>query len=250
MRFIISLFFLLPVLSVSSQTGTITGTVRTADQQPAEFVTIALKDTRKAVTVDKNGIYHIKNLAAGTYTVQVSFAGLKSLEKSVVVAEGSTAVADFILVENERELEQVVVTSHHNRYLNKNASGSLRITTPLLEVPQNIQVLSGEVLKDQQVISMSDGLIRNVSGLTRLEHWGDLYTNISARGSQVQAFRNGFNVVSSYWGPLTEDMSFVERVEFVKGPAGFMLSSGDPSGLYNVVTKKPTGQAKGEASFS
>ncbi|WP_431241224.1 hypothetical protein ACQ9BO_14030 [Flavobacterium sp. P21] len=68
------------------------------------------------------------------------------------------------------------------------------------------------------------------------------------RGSQIQAFRNGFNVVSSFWGPLTEDMSFVDHIEFVKGPAGFMLSSGDPSGLYNVVTKKPTGVTKGEVS--
>jgi iron complex outermembrane receptor protein len=107
-----------------------------------------------------------------------------------------------------------------------------------------------DLLRDQQVISMSDGLIRNVSGVVRSEHWGDLYANISARGSQVQAFRNGFNVVNSYWGPLTEDMSFVENVEFVKGPAGFMLSSGDPSGLYNVVTKKPTGITKGEASIT
>jgi iron complex outermembrane recepter protein len=36
----------------------------------------------------------------------------------------------------------------------------------------------------------------------------------------------------------------------VKGPAGFMLSSGDPSGLYNIVTKKPTGQTKGEAGVT
>ncbi len=43
-------------------------------------------------------------------------------------------------------------------------------------------------------------------------------------------------------------MSFVDHIEFVKGPAGFMLSSGDPSGLYNVVTKKPTGITKGEVS--
>lgn len=97
---------------------------------------------------------------------------------------------------------------------------------------------------------MSDGLIRNVSGTLRQEHWADMYANIVSRGSQIQAFRNGFNVVNSYWGPLTEDMSFVDHIEFVKGPAGFMLANGDPSGLYNVVTKKPTGQTKGSAEFT
>lgn len=149
-----------------------------------------------------------------------------------------------------QSLDEVTVTGKPNRYGEQEASPSLRVRTPLIELPQNIQVINENVLKDQQIQSMSDGITRNVSGLVRLEHWGDLYTNISSRGSQVQAFRNGFNVVNSFWGPLTEDMSFVERIEFVKGPAGFMLSSGDPSGLYNVVTKKPTGLSRREVSMS
>ncbi|MBL7717441.1 MAG: TonB-dependent siderophore receptor [Flavipsychrobacter sp.] len=147
-------------------------------------------------------------------------------------------------------LSEVLISTNAKKYTAGNTSESMRLATPILETPQNIQVVTQDMLKDQQVISMSDGLIRNVSGLVRMEHWGDMYTNITARGSQIQAFRNGFNVVNSYWGPLTEDMSFVERIEFVKGPAGFMLASGDPSGLYNVVTKKPTGINKGEASFT
>lgn len=147
-------------------------------------------------------------------------------------------------------LEEVVVTEDVNKYKTDRPSRSLRLNAPLLEVPQNIQVITSAVLADQQVISMSDQLIRNVSGATRLEHWGDLYTNITMRGTRVQAFRNGFNVVNSHWGPLTEDMSFVDHIEFVKGPAGFMLSNGDPSGLYNVVTKKPTGRQQGAVSFT
>ncbi len=149
-----------------------------------------------------------------------------------------------------RRLREVTIRDSRNTYTTPQTSTSLRLTTPIQELPQNIQVVTKDMLQDQQVTSMSDGLIRNVSGLVRMEHWGDLYTNITARGSQIQAFRNGFNVVNSYWGPLTEDMSFVETIEFVKGPAGFMLSSGDPSGLYNVVTKKPTGVTKGEVGLT
>jgi iron complex outermembrane receptor protein len=250
MRLIISIIFLVTGISVAAQTGTISGSVKTADGQPAELVNITLKGTRKGVIVSKNGSYQLKNIEPGTYTLLASFTGLRSQEQAVEVKAGETTTVDFVLTENSKELEQVVVTSYTNRYIEKAPSQSLRLRTPLIEVPQNIQVVTKDILKDQQVISMSDGLIRNVSGLTRLEHWGDLYTNITARGSQIQAFRNGFNVVSSYWGPLTEDMSFVENIEFVKGPAGFMLSNGDPSGLYNVVTKKPTGQSKGEVSFT
>lgn len=176
----------------------------------------------------------------------------KALCLSIVMVACHTVNAQQAAVpkNDAKDLNEVVISKGHDNYNEKEVSSSLRLTTPILEVPQNIQVVTKSMLKDQQVISMSDGLVRNVSGLVRMEHWGDMYTNISARGSQIQALRNGFNVVNSYWGPLTEDMSFVENIEFVKGPAGFMISSGDPSGLYNVVTKKPTGQTKGEATIT
>ncbi|MHA4812496.1 TonB-dependent siderophore receptor, partial [Flavitalea flava] len=135
-------------------------------------------------------------------------------------------------------------------YNTRQISPTLRLNESLLVAPQNIQVITGKVLADQQITAMNDGIIRNVSGAMKLEHWGDLYTNINMRGSRASAFRNGMNVITSYWSPLTEDMSFVDHVEFVKGPSGFMMSVGDPAGIYNVVTKKPTGVTKGEATLT
>lgn len=233
-----------------AQTGSIQGKVLSSDNQPVELVNVIVKGTTRGATSDKNGAYTIKNLAEGSYTLKVTVVGLQTNEKTVNVKAGTVTSLDFILTENAAQLNEVVVTGNTEKYKKNNPSQSLRLSSSLLETPQNIQVVTGQLLKDQQVISMSDGLVRNVSGLVRAEHWGDMYTNITARGSQIQAFRNGFNVVNSYWGPLTEDMSFVESIEFVKGPAGFMLSSGDPSGLYNVVTKKPTGVTKGEATMT
>lgn len=80
------------------------------------------------------------------------------------------------------------------------------------------------------------------------EHWGN-YARLNTRGDRVAPFRNGFNIESS-WGPLNEDMAFVDRIEFVKGPAGFMLANGNPSGFYNVVTKKPTGMTRQSVDVS
>lgn len=250
MRLIFTMLFLLAGFSVWAQTGTITGVVRTSDNMPAEYVTVGIKGTSKGAMTDKKGAFSIKNLTPGVYTLIISVSGLKAEEKTVEITEGETETVALKLSESSQQLEEVVVTDARNKYVNNTTSSSLRLNTPILEVPQNVQVVNSAMLKDQQVISMSDGLIRNVSGLVRAEHWGDLYTNITARGSQIQAFRNGFNVVNSYWGPLTEDMSFVDNIEFVKGPAGFMLSSGDPSGMYNVVTKKPTGVEKGAVTMT
>jgi len=249
--FYLIVFSMITTVSIHAQiTGSISGTIKTSDGDPAEFVNVSLKGTAKGDVADKDGNYVIKNITPGSYTLVASFVGLENQQQTIDVIAGEKILIDFTLRENSQELQEVVVSGLRDSYKIDQPSQTLRLNTPLIEIPQNIQIVTREVLKDQQVISMSDGLIRNVSGAVRLEHWGDLYTNITARGSQLQAFRNGFNVVNSYWGPLTEDMSFVDNIEFVKGPAGFMLANGDPSGLYNVVTKKPTGLTKGEVSFT
>ncbi|RYD58203.1 MAG: TonB-dependent receptor [Sphingobacteriales bacterium] len=250
MKHIFTILFIACTAMCYAQTGRLQGTVRTSDGVPAEFINVVLKGTSKGAITDKTGSYTIKEVQPGTYTVLFSFVGMATQEGNVEVQAGETATLNFSISQNSKELQEVVVSANTRKYTDNTPSQSLRLNTSLLEVPQNIQIVNNDMLKDQQVISMSDGLIRNVSGLVRSEHWADMYTNVTARGSQIQAFRNGFNVANSFWGPLTEDMSFVETIEFVKGPAGFMLSSGDPAGLYNVVTKKPTGQTKREVSLT
>ena len=249
----ISLTFLLSLFSLFSfaqQFGTIKGKISTSNGKPAAFISIGLKGKSQGTTSDDNGLYTINRVKAGTYTIKASAVGIDASEKSITIAAGETKIIDFVLKENDQALEEITIAGINQKYKVSLPSATLRLNEPLLEAPQNIQIVSNGILKDQQIISMSDGLIRNVSGAVRLEHWGDMYTNILMRGSQIQAMRNGFNVVSSYWGPLTEDMSFVDHIEFVKGPAGFMLGNGDPSGMYNVVTKKPTGLNQGEISFT
>jgi iron complex outermembrane recepter protein len=250
LRITLSFAVLLVSVAAWAQVGTIEGTITTSDGKPAEYVSVSIKGTGKGSVSDARGKFEIRKVAVGSHSVVASFVGFAPIERFVEIRANEVTTVDLILNETSAQLEEIVVSGEREGYKVDAPSTSLRLQSSLLETPQNIQVVTGSVLKDQQIISMSDGLIRNVSGVTRAEHWGDMYANISARGSQIQAFRNGFNVVNSYWGPLTEDMSFVDHVEFVKGPAGFMLSNGDPSGLYNVVTKKPTGITKGEAAIT
>lgn len=245
-RVLLCLVFLSSLHMMSQETGKVVGKVSLTGNVPAENISVVLKGTKYYTVTNEHGQYEIKNVKPATYTISIRVVGIQTVEDRITVTAKQTTTKNFALSESQEDLDEVVITK--NKYKQDKPSLSLRLQTPVLEIPQNIQIVSGQTLKDQQIVSMSDGVIRNVSGAVRLEHWGDLYTNITMRGSQIQAFRNGFNVVSSFWGPLTEDMSFVDHIEFVKGPAGFMLSSGDPSGLYNVVTKKPTGITKGEVN--
>lgn len=235
-------------LNIFAQTGQIKGRVSTSDGKAGEFVNVLLKGTNKGASADAEGTYVIDHVKAGTYTIQASFIGLATQSQTIEVKEGQTAAVDFNLTTSSEDLKEVVVTANPSKYVTDYPSISLRLKTPLLEVPQNIQVITRQTLQDQQIFDMQEGVIRNVSGATRSEHW-ETYARIVMRGSRIAAFRNGMNVQET-WGPLTEDMSMVERIEFVKGPAGFMLASGEPSGFYNVVTKKPTGITKSEVGMT
>lgn len=239
-----------PLMVLAQQWGTVKGRIVTSNKKPAGYVSIALVPGKLGAVTDDDGKYQINRVRPGTYSVKVSAIGLQNLSKQIEVKAGETVVADFVLNESSGELDEVTVSGSRNKYKVEKPSNSLRLDQPLLEIPQNIQVITSAALADQQVISMSDGVLRNVSGATRIEHWGDIYTRVNMRGTRASAFRNGFNVTSD-WGPLNEDMSFVDHIEFVKGPSGFLMSNGEPAGIYNVVTKKPTGRDfNGEATVT
>lgn len=228
--------------------GTVNGKITSHEGKPVGSVTVRLKGTGKTALTGEDGTFVLRNVKPSNYELEVSFVGYENVTKSVTVEEKKTATVDIQLSLSQAQIEEVTVRTVKNGYKESNPSSTLRINEPLLEAPQNIQIVTGKVLADQQVISMSDGLVRNISGAMRVEHWGDQYTNIVMRGARASAFRNGMNITDN-WGPLTEDMSYVDHIEFVKGPAGFMMSNGEPSGIYNVVTKRPTGVTKGEASI-
>jgi iron complex outermembrane receptor protein len=244
--------FILVFLFIStlawSQNATLKGRITTNDGKAAEFVNVILKGTSKGAVADAEGHYELTNIKPGNYTLQASFVGLTPLSKKITLTAGQVLEENLELTANSQQLQEVLVTANPSKYVSDYPSISLRLKTPLLELPQNIQVVTAQTLKDQQIFDMSEGVTRNVSGAARSEHW-ETYARISMRGSRIAAFRNGMNV-TEVWGPLTEDMSMVERIEIVKGPAGFMLASGEPSGFYNVVTKKPTGITKAEATMT
>ena len=247
----LALFLMLSFINTFSQsaTATIQGKIITSDNKPAAYVSVLIKSTARGTVTDEEGKFSFNRLKSGTYTIQVSLTGYENEEQTVTIEDSKPVTLSFTLRISDTQLQEVVIKSGRNPYGLRNGSSTLRLNEPLLEVPQNIQVITATSLSDQQVTSMSDGVLRNVSGAIRLEHWADMYTNVFMRGSRVSAFRNGMNVATSYWSPLTEDMSIVDHIEFVKGPSGFMMAVGDPAGFYNVVTKKPTGVNKGEVNF-
>ena len=244
-----AMFIASPAFSINEPLSAIKGTVITGDGSPAAFVAVQIKEKNRGTLTNEKGEFLFKRMHPGHYTLQVMLIGYKVVTKEVDVVQDEIVNVTVQLEASNQQLQEVIINSARNKYKAEAVSGSLRLKTPLLEIPQNIQVISASLLADQQTFDIVDGITRNVSGATRVGHWDNQYAQIRMRGSKIPAFRNGMNIEAS-WGPTAEDAAMIERIEFVKGPAGFMLANGEPGGFYNVVTKKPTGITKGSANIS
>nr|WP_262511782.1 TonB-dependent siderophore receptor [Pseudochryseolinea flava] len=75
----------------------------------------------------------------------------------------------------------------------------------------------------------------------------DMTLQIRGTNATYGTYRNG--VGGPIWWNAQEDASMIERIEFVKGPAGFMLANAEPGGLVNTVTKQPGRESTREITF-
>lgn len=186
----------------------------------------------------EGGKFYIELPFSGKVQIEIRHQGYRHFKQEIDLVDGQKNGFTFVLEERSQDIDEMLVEAQVKK---ETTSPTLRIETPLIELPQNVQVVDKETLEEQQIFDMLEGVQRNVSGATKLEHW-DNYVRINMRGSQITPFRNGMNTQLSPWSPLPEDMSTVERIEFVKGPASFMLGNADPAGFMNVVTKTPSGK--------
>ena len=119
-----------------------------------------------------------------------------------------------------------------------------KTNTPILEIPQTVNVVTTQQLKDKKPETLAESL-QNVSGISYGNTTGGIFDSIIKRGfgggRDGSIMRNGV--------PASVMHSFnktVESVEVLKGPASLLYGAQEPGGIINMVTKKPnmTSQTK------
>lgn len=119
-----------------------------------------------------------------------------------------------------------------------------RSDTPLLDIPQAVNVVSQDVLKDQKAQSLDDAL-SNISGISQTNTLGGTQDSIIRRGFGDN--RDGSILTDGLKTALPRSFNATtERVEVLKGPASTLYGILDPGGMINVVTKKPQQVFSGE----
>ncbi|WP_335113824.1 TonB-dependent siderophore receptor [Nostoc sp.] len=131
-----------------------------------------------------------------------------------------------------------MVTGEQDGYSVPDATTATKTDTPLRDIPQSIQVVPQQVLRDQQVTRLNDAL-RNVPGVTTVfgSPGNSEESSFTIRGFEfANPLRNG---LADPLGGRSLELSNIERVEVLKGPASALFGNGSPGGTVNLITKQP-----------
>ncbi|MEM6521272.1 MAG: TonB-dependent receptor [Cyanobacteria bacterium P01_C01_bin.70] len=141
---------------------------------------------------------------------------------------------------SDDETIQILVTGEEgSRYVEPNTSTATRTDTPLRDIPQSIQVIPREVLEDQQVIRLNDAL-RNVSGVVSTSRASIRGQRFAIRGFEDSSIlRDGFRLTAAGSNFGFPELTNLETVEVLKGPASILAGSIEPGGVVNLVSKQP-----------
>ncbi|MBD1908989.1 MULTISPECIES: TonB-dependent siderophore receptor [unclassified Leptolyngbya] len=153
---------------------------------------------------------------------------------------GTTVEADAI---------QIVVTGEEDGY-NPSESTATRTNTPLRDVPASVQVVPQQVLEDRQVNQLEEG-VRTVAGVTPNTSSVSFADGFTIRGfglNNSDILRNGLRDATS--GQTSANLSNVERLEILRGPASVLFGSGSPGGVLNIITEQPQPDAAYEVELT
>lgn len=239
-----------PRILVAQGTATVRGTVtELASKRPIPNAVVILVERNVRTLTDANGVYQLRQVPAGTHTVQVRAIGFAPLSKTVTVG-AADVTADFGLDRAMMRLDELVVTGTAGQTSKReigNAVTSLEVADLVAVAP---------------IQSVTELLNARAPGLTITANSGLLGTGsaVQIRGAgslnagyvpvyYVDGIRFEASPVSTggvtnstvqYSSPLDFiNPSDIERVEVIKGPAAATLYGADAAGgVIQIITKK------------
>ncbi|WEF33181.1 TonB-dependent receptor [Pseudoduganella chitinolytica] len=138
--------------------------------------------------------------------------------------------------EAEAPVNVVTVTGARAEPYNPvSAMTATKVDAPLRDIPQTVNVIPEQLLRDQSVGSMEDAM-KFVPGVG-LSHGDGQRDQVTLRGFSAIAdqFVDGLRDDALYF----RDLSNIERIEVLKGPAAVLYGRGSSGGLINRISKKP-----------
>ncbi|KRB61274.1 TonB-dependent receptor [Rhizobium sp. Root708] len=162
---------------------------------------------------------------------------------SVAPADGSTVLQPINVI-GEQALGPV------DGIVAKQSATGTKTDTPLKETPQAINVVTKDQMTAQGSATLTQAL-RYTPGV--ISQYGDdsRYDWFTIRGFRPGRYLDGLRLPfgsHGYAQPRVEPYS-LERAEVLKGPSSVLYGQGEPGGLINMVSKRPSATASNEVEL-
>ncbi len=224
----------------------INGTVTTKDGKPAALVNVQLIELHKTTATNEKGQYQFLNVAAGKYTLVVSFVGLSTQTKHIILTNENMVVQNnVVLFESQTELKEIIIAATLTKLDKITTIGKLPIKP--MDLPQATAVIERTVLERQQVQTLGDA-VQNLNGVYVMGTTGGYQEELASRGfafNSNNTFKNGVRFNNS----IMPEVSGIETIEVLKGGNAILFGTVGAGGVLNIVTKKPKFNQGGSVSF-
>ena len=133
-------------------------------------------------------------------------------------------------------------------------TGSVSIgKTPqsLRRTPQSVTVLTEQRMKDQNLTNLKQ-MLQQTPGVV-VDQTDSERVNYYSRGYQIDALQFDGSTINVDWRSgnfIQPDVATLDHVEVLRGASGMLRGSGNPSGIVNMVRKRPTRDFQGSASYT
>lgn len=196
------------------------------------FLVVSLQGTTIGTTTGDTGHYYLEHLPEGTFILQVSGVGYKTVTCEVVLKDGHSLEANFLVEEDNVMLDGVVVSANRSETTRKMA-------------PTLVNVVDMETYDRVNATSLSQGL--NFQPGVRVENncQNCSYQQVRINGldgpyTQILIdSRPVFSALAGVYGIEQLPANMVDRVEVMRGGGSALFGSSAIAGTINIITKEP-----------
>jgi len=238
--------FLLTLPLFAQSTGQISGIVRDPSQAAVSGaqVTATNQQTKAKATTstDSQGSYSFSGLQPGAYSVGVDAKGFAPATGATLALEpGQTVRSDFaLMLEGVSQSIDVTAASVDNAYRVDNvAAGGPLGTTPILDTPYSVGVISRQLIDDTQSRNFKEAA-KYMPNVFFQEMQGPEVLRPESRGMQGSNMQNDRKDNMGIAVTTPSALEEYEQVEVITGLGAPFYGPANPSGMFNFVTKHPT----------
>lgn len=135
-------------------------------------------------------------------------------------------------------------TGHVEGYVAKDNLSATKTSTPILETPQSLSVVTSDELRDRQTETLAQALAYTPGFTSSSTSFNRTADRFRIRGFEVESatggsLRDGLRLQNNSYDGIQEPYG-LERVEVIRGAASVLYGQLSPGGMVNGVSKRPT----------